>query len=287
MRLGGKNEKLFALAAILSLSTPFAAHAATKTATHHHVAPTSRTDSSSHTHSSQHATRSHAIHASSTHTTGTVSARHSGIVHASHVITHHHDRAIRVAYHGVQCVTFARADTGIVLKGNAVDWWSHAAGVYQRGSQPEVGSVLNFRANSRMRLGHVAVVSNVIDARTVELDQANWTHSSLRHGGAVTHGTLVVDVSPNNDWTAVRVGLDHAGDYGSIYPTFGFIYNRPDNGSQIATNVAAAAPANTKSAAPSDLRRGGSYDEVAEAPDTNGIDAGATLGQDAPDRAIQ
>jgi len=103
----------------------------------------------------------------------------------------------------------------------------------------------------------------------------------------VTRSTMVVDVSPNNDWTAVRVGLDHDGDYGSIYPTYGFIYDRPDDGTEVASNVAAAAPADTHNAAPSDLRRGTAYDEVAEVPTASGIDTSAPLGLDAPNRAIQ
>jgi hypothetical protein len=40
----------------------------------------------------------------------------------------------------------------------------------------------------------------------------------------------VIDVSANNDWSAVRVGLGQSGSYGSVYPTYGFIYDRPDNG---------------------------------------------------------
>ena len=48
---------------------------------------------------------------------------------------------------GLQCVTFARSDSGIELTGNARDWWGNAEGVYQRGNRPEPGSVLNFRAN--------------------------------------------------------------------------------------------------------------------------------------------
>ena len=59
-------------------------------------------------------------------------------------------------------MTFARADSGIELAGNASAWWSNAAGVYQRGARPESGAVLNFRANGSMRMGHVAVVNEVV-----------------------------------------------------------------------------------------------------------------------------
>ena len=286
MGLGVGHAKLISLAALLSLAAPLSANAtttATSNSTHHHTTHHhyAHATSAVHTVSAEHHHYSH-------HAYVTRSAAYGG----SYSYGHHHYRAYRVAYRGIQCVTFARADSGIVLSGNAADWWNHAAGVYQRGARPEVGAVLNFRANPRMRLGHVAVVSNVVDARTVEIDQANWGGGSGRHGGYVSRSTMVVDVSPNNDWTAVRVGLDHAGDYGSIYPTYGFIYARPDDGVVVASNTSAAAPADTKNAAPSDLRRGPSYDEVAETPqvsgvDTSGIDTGSSLGLDAPDRSIQ
>ncbi len=168
---------------------------------------------------------------------------------------------------GIQCVTFARADSGIELEGNANTWWDHAAGLYQRGSRPEPGSVLNFRANGAMRMGHVAVVNMIVDGRTVVVDHANWGS-----GGRISRAVSVVDVSPANDWTAVRVGLGRSGDYGSIYPTFGFIYNRPDRGMM----VAAAAPSAAMpmmNPAPRDLRgsaRDSVEEEVAEAPEVEG-----------------
>ncbi len=86
--------------------------------------------------------------------------------------------------------------------------------------------------------------------------------------GGVSRNISVVDVSPNNDWSAVRVALGHSGDYGSIYPTFGFIYNRPDPGTIVASaNTGTAIPA--LNPAPRDLRpRDQIYDEVAEAPDS-------------------
>ena len=146
-----------------------------------------------------------------------------------------HYSRYRTAYHGgysgsLQCVPFARENTGIELVGNAATWWGNAAGVYERGARPEVGSVLNFRGTGRMRLGHVAVVSNVIDSRNVQIDHANWSGR-----GVVTRNVTVVDVSPANDWSAVRVALAD-GDFGSVYPTYGFIYDRPDRGTMVANS---------------------------------------------------
>ncbi len=156
----------------------------------------------------------------------------------------------------LQCVPFARAESGIALKGNAAIWWDEAEGVYARGHAPEPGSILNFRANSTMRLGHVAVVTRVINAREIEIDHAHWA------GSGVSRNILVADVSPANDWTSVRVALGHGATLGSTYPTYGFIYNRPA-GTQ--TTLAA----------------GRSEDEVAEAPPAEDRTA------DAPDRRLR
>ncbi len=165
---------------------------------------------------------------------------------------------------GISCVPFARGDSGISVAGNAWQWWDNAAGVYARGSVPEAGSVLTFRSNGRMRLGHVAVVSRVINPREIQIDHANWW------GGTVTRNIPVVDVSEANDWTAVRVGLGRSGEFGSVYPTYGFIYDRPDTGKMVASSQAPAPQADLNPA-PSDLRpapeRGWqAYEEVAEAP---------------------
>jgi hypothetical protein len=129
-----------------------------------------------------------------------------------------------------------------------------------------------------MRLGHVAVVSRVVNAREIEIDHANWWGPGSR--GGVTRGVAVIDVSENNDWTAVRVGLGN-GDFGSVYPTHGFIYDRPDDGKiEVASETPAPVP--PVNPPPADLRlrvqtvagtdvtllNGPiSYDEVAEAPD--------------------
>jgi surface antigen len=170
---------------------------------------------------------------------------------------------------GISCVPYARSVSGIDVAGNAWQWWDNAAGRYARGNRPEPGSVLSFSANGRMRLGHVAVVSRVVNSREVEVDQANWWGPGMR--GGVSHGMPVVDVSPANDWTAVRVGLGQSGEFGSVYPTNGFIYNRPDDGHMVAA-VASPAPAPALNPAPADLRPWAqradftTYDEVAEAP---------------------
>ncbi len=145
----------------------------------------------------------------------------------------------------LQCVPFAREKSGIALVGNAVTWWAKAAGTYERGSRPEVGAVMSFRATGRMNLGHVAVVSRVIDSRNVQIDHANWSSR-----GAISRNINVIDVSPNNDWTAVRVALAQGNEYGSVYPTYGFIYDRPDRGVMVANTGVTPSPGAPAAASP-------------------------------------
>ena len=199
-----------------------------------------------------------------------------------HRVEHHHGRRIASGGHGggrvIQCVAFARADSGVALPGNAADWWDNAAGVYARGNTPEIGSVLNFRATERMRLGHVAVVTDTVDARTVTIDQSHWGNRG------VSRDVRVVDVSADNDWSAVRVELGHEGSYGSIYPTYGFIYARPAGNRDVIVPAVARMPA-----------RHSVTLEVAEAPDGlgartpgRGVDlATPGLTDDAPDRSLR
>ncbi len=148
----------------------------------------------------------------------------------------------------ISCVPFVRRDTGMEVTGNAWEWWRNAAGRYARGNVPQAGSVLAFETNHHMRLGHVAVVSRVLNRREIEIDQANWPA-----GRGITRGVPVVDVSVRNDWTAVRVGLGKSGNFGSIYPTHGFIYDRQDTGKLIAS-AWKPAPRPELNPAPADLR---------------------------------
>lgn len=156
----------------------------------------------------------------------------------SHHASHHHAARIHQfasaegGAHVIQCVAFARADTGIQISGNARNWWDNAAGIYDRGNTPEIGSVLSFRATQRMHLGHVAVVSSVVSPRVLQIDQSHWA------SGGISRDVTVVDVSEDNDWTQVRVAIGHGGDFGAIYPTDGFIYARPDRSGVIRPNVA-------------------------------------------------
>lgn len=120
----------------------------------------------------------------------------------------------------LQCVPFAREVSGIDLRGNANTWWGQAAGRYDRGNTPAVGAVMAFKATSRMRVGHVAMVSRIVSDREVLLTHANW---STR--GGIERDVRAVDVSPAGDWSQVRVWYAANHDLGtSVNPVSGFIY---------------------------------------------------------------
>lgn len=116
------------------------------------------------------------------------------------------------------CVPFARAVTGVDLRGNAKTWWHQAEGRYDRGHEPEIGAVMTFSGSRSMPRGHVAVVSKVLSDREVLIDQANWERNRI------TLDTLVVDVSAKGDWSKVRVANAN-GTLGRVNPVYGFIYN--------------------------------------------------------------
>jgi CHAP domain len=139
---------------------------------------------------------------------------------------------------GISCVPYARMVTGMQVTGNGGDWWANASGLYDRGARPEPGSVMAFRATGGMARGHVAVVSRVLGPRHVEIDHANWAGPGIRRG-TVMRDVSVIDVSDRNDWSAVRVqvGWDPY-TYGRVYPTYGFIYNRPDTRTMMASTGA-------------------------------------------------
>lgn len=123
-----------------------------------------------------------------------------------------------------QCVPFARLISGIQIFGDARTWWSQAVGKYETGITPKAGAVLCFKPTSRMRLGHVAVVSQVLTDRVVQITHANWSPIEGSRG-KVEKDVTVIDVSPAGDWSQVKVWYDPNRDLGgSTYAVHGFIY---------------------------------------------------------------
>ena len=127
-----------------------------------------------------------------------------------------------------QCVPFARAASGIQIYGDAWTWWAQADGRYQRGRKPRIGAVLAFSKSARLPLGHVAVVSRIVDKRVLMVSPAYWSRLNGKRGHAEQDVTLF-DVSERGDWSRVKVWYRDTNGLGSsIYPAHGFIYGAPD-----------------------------------------------------------
>lgn len=142
----------------------------------------------------------------------------------------------------LQCVTFARMFSGIQIFGDAWTWWNKASGKYQRGSTPTTGAVLVFKPEGKMRHGHVAVVSQVLTDRIIQVTHANWSPIEGSRG-KVENDVTVVDVSQKGDWSKVKVWYNPVGDLGTtVYPTYGFIYQAAKDA---ATQFVSGSPAKT------------------------------------------
>lgn len=120
----------------------------------------------------------------------------------------------------LQCVPFARDASGVLIYGDANTWWVQAAGRYPRSSSPAPGSVLVLRGYRTNARGHVAVVADIVSERIIRVDHANWLN-----GGEISVAVPVMDVSPANDWSQVRVWHIPGGHWGGrVYQSEGFIH---------------------------------------------------------------
>lgn len=125
------------------------------------------------------------------------------------------DRAARL-----QCVPFARQASGVEIYGDAHTWWRQADGQYPRSNTPATGSVFVMHGYNNANRGHVAVVTRIDSNRLIRVDHANWLN-----GGEISRDVPVLDVSPNNDWTEVRVWHIPGGHWGGrVYAADGFIH---------------------------------------------------------------
>ncbi len=117
------------------------------------------------------------------------------------------------------CVEYARARSGLAVFGDAKFWWARAKNLYARASEPVENAVMVFSASKRLKLGHVAVVTDIVSRREIRVDQANW-----QNHGEIDHSTPVMDVSAGNDWSQVRVWDMRSGGFGAhVYAVSGFI----------------------------------------------------------------
>lgn len=146
----------------------------------------------------------------------------------------------------LQCVPYARRVSGIQIYGDAHTWWQQAAGKFKRGNEPKKGAVMAFRPHRNMTLGHVAAVSKIIDSRTIFLRHSNWSPINGRRG-QIENDVKAVDVSPNNDWSSVRVWYHPLKALGkTAWPVHGFIYGKGTLGGTGPVRIAVATSVSTR-----------------------------------------
>ena len=124
--------------------------------------------------------------------------------------------------------------------GDAWTWWQKATDKYDEGHAPKPGAVLVFRSQGKMKLGHVAVVSQVITDRYIQVTHANWSPVD-GHRGRVETNVNVLDVSEKGDWSKVKVWYGPLNDLGTtVYSTYGFIYQAAQSGQDMGQQLVAA-----------------------------------------------
>jgi surface antigen len=122
---------------------------------------------------------------------------------------------------GLQCVPFARRESGVEIYGNANTWWRQAEGRYETSAEPSEGAVMVLRGYASANRGHVAVVKEVVSPRLIIVDHANWLN-----GGEITRDVPIMDVSAAGDWSEVRVWHVPGRHWGGrTYDVQGFILN--------------------------------------------------------------
>jgi surface antigen len=122
----------------------------------------------------------------------------------------------------IQCVQYVREHSPVAIRGNAGTWWDQAAGRYRRSAMPREDAVMVMGGT---RSGHVAIVRQIVDAREIRIDHANWLND-----GAIYVSNPVKDVSADNDWSQVKVWNIETGTWGvKTYSVKGFVGPEPAN----------------------------------------------------------
>jgi hypothetical protein len=134
----------------------------------------------------------------------------------------------------LQCVPFARRESGLQIFGDAARWWAQArAMLFPTADAPSDGSVLVVRGYRSAQRGHVAVVREVVHDRLILIDHANWLNR-----GEVTRNVPVLDVSARGDWTQIKVWHVPGGHWGGrTYNVQGFILPRRTQMQHVSADV--------------------------------------------------
>lgn len=126
---------------------------------------------------------------------------------------------LSVSVFALECVEYVRQQDGRTNfpqtggYGEAYRWWSTAGNNgYVTVGIPKVGAVLVWKQSSSLSAGHVAIVSQEVNATTIKVRHANWPIGTLGHEDVVTK------TNSGDQWTSVAVG---GGGSNAVY---GFIY---------------------------------------------------------------
>jgi hypothetical protein len=134
----------------------------------------------------------------------------------------------------MQCVPYARAHSGVSIFGDAYTWWDKSDGQYAHRAAPKLRSVMMLTGYAGPNRAHLAVVSSLISVREIRIDHANWSND-----GAVYIDDPVVDVSPDNDWSEVRIWNIRSKSWGTkTYIVRGFIGPDREGGGGSSTDTA-------------------------------------------------
>jgi len=124
----------------------------------------------------------------------------------------------------LQCVPFARRESGVEIYGDADTWWEQAQARFSTTSSPDDGAVIVMRGYRNPNRGHVGVVRQVVNRRLILVDHANWMNR-----GEITRRVPVRDVSEAGDWSQIQVWNVRGRHWGGrVYDVQGFIVS-PEN----------------------------------------------------------
>ena len=124
-----------------------------------------------------------------------------------------------------ECVPFVRDRSDIKLYGNAHSWWDQIP-KNQRSHTPAPGAIMVLSDSHKLHYGHLALVTQLINNREIEVTHTNWgSNSSTRR--RVYEMMRVRDSSTDNDWSEATFWNKDAGSFGFPYPVDGFIHPQP------------------------------------------------------------
>ena len=142
------------------------------------------------------------------------------------------DQAAQQPTSHLQCVPYARAVSGVNIFGDAWTWWQKATGKYAKSGVPSLRAVMVLFHYAGPDRAHLAVVTAMPSSREVRIDHANWLDQ-----GRVYTNVPVYDMSPDNDWSVVKVYNPATRDWGTrVYDVQGFIGPGPDQDMVAATD---------------------------------------------------